>query len=75
VSIEAEIYAISHLLPINDRYLAFNCHSDVGEYPHESYRVAGPKNLGVAVGISLLSYIQAEILHIAYVLPANRSHV
>jgi hypothetical protein len=34
-----------------------------------------PGNVGVAVGISLLSYIQAEIYVTAYVLPVNGSHV
>ena len=34
-----------------------------------------PENVGVAVGISLLSLIQAEIQDIAYVLPVNGSHL
>ena len=34
-----------------------------------------PKIVGVAVRISLLSYIQAEIYEIAYVLPVNGGNV
>ena len=34
-----------------------------------------PENVGVAVGISLLSFIQAGIQNIAYVLPVNGSHL
>jgi hypothetical protein len=34
-----------------------------------------PENVEVAVGISLLSFIQAEINVIAYVLPVNGGHV
>jgi hypothetical protein len=40
-----------------------------------SHRVAWPQNVGVAVGISLLSYIQAEIYVIAYVLLVNGGHL
>ena len=34
-----------------------------------------PENVGVAVEISLLSYVQAEIQDIAHVLPINGSHL
>ena len=34
-----------------------------------------PENVGVAIGISLLSYLQAEIYANAYVLPVNGGHV
>ena len=34
-----------------------------------------PENVGVAVGISLLSHIRAEIYVIAYVLPVNGRHL
>ena len=34
-----------------------------------------PNNVRVAVGISLLSYIQAEIYDISYVLPVNGGYV
>ena len=41
-----------------------------GEYVHASLiMLLDHENVGVAVGISLLSYIQAEIYVIAYVLP------
>ena len=33
-----------------------------------------PENVGVAIGISLPSYIQAEIYDIAYVLPVLGGH-
>ena len=33
-----------------------------------------PENMEVAVGISLLTFLQAEILDIAYVLPVNGGH-
>ena len=46
-----------------------------GEYPHKSQRVAGPRKCGAAVGISLLSCKQAEILVIAHVLPVNGGHL
>jgi hypothetical protein len=35
----------------------------------------GPENVGVAVGILVLSYMQAEIYVTAYVLPVNGGHV
>ena len=34
-----------------------------------------PENVGVAAGISSLSYIQTEIYDIAYVLPVNGGHL
>ena len=34
-----------------------------------------PENMGVAVGISLLSYIRAEIYVISYLLPSNGRHL
>ena len=34
-----------------------------------------PENFGVAIGMSLLSYIQAEIYDIAYALPVNGGYV
>jgi len=33
------------------------------------------KNMGIAVGISLLSCIEAEIYVISYLLPVNDSHL
>ena len=50
--------------------------STVRKYSHISPTVLlDPKNVGVAVGISLLSRIQAEIYAIPYVLPVYDSHV
>ena len=34
-----------------------------------------PENMGIAVGILLLSSIQAEIYDIVFLLPVNGSHV
>ena len=43
---------------------------------HNSHTVLlDPENLGVAIGISLPSDIQAEIYDIAYVLPVNGGHL
>ena len=34
-----------------------------------------PENVGVPVGISLLSHLQAEIYDVAYVFPVNGGHL
>jgi hypothetical protein len=61
------------------RLMAVILHLTVGpmsESIHTSYIVLlDPENVGVAVRISLLSYTQAEILDLAYVLLVNGGHV
>ena len=44
--IEAEIYAISFLLPVNGSHLWFPTYTDVGQSSHKSLRVARPRNYG-----------------------------
>ena len=58
-------------MPVSYHFISF----DVGEYPYEFQRVAGPRNCEVAVGISLLSCMQAEIFVIANVLLVNGGHL
>jgi len=43
--------------------------------PSSLYLLSDPGNMGVAVGISLLSCIQAEIDVISYLLPVNGCHL
>ena len=75
---EAEINDIAYVLqvlPVNGGHLRFTSHPDVGEYSHQFHRVARPRQYGVAAGILLLSYIQAKIYDIAYVLSVNGRHL
>ena len=48
--IQAEIYDIAYVLPVNGRHLRFTSHFDVGEYPYMCHRNSGPQKIGVAVG-------------------------
>ena len=48
----------------------------ISERIHTSFTVLlDPDNVGLADGILLLSYIQAKIYDIAYVLPVNGCHL
>ena len=76
--LQAEKYDMANVLPVNGGHVQFTAHLDVGEYPsiHICPTVfLDPEIVGVAVGISLLSYIQAEIYDMAYVLPDSGGHV
>ena len=73
--IRTEICVSVFVLSVCVEYLWFNSHLDDGEYFHQSHRVAIPRKCGVAVGISLLPCIQAEIFVIVYVLPVNGGHL
>jgi hypothetical protein len=44
--IEAEIHVIFYLLPVDNSHLTIYSHPDLGEYPHKSHRVAGPRKCG-----------------------------
>ena len=44
--IEAEIYVMPFLLPVNGRHLRFYTNSDIGQYCHLSLRVAWPRKHG-----------------------------
>ena len=46
-----------------------------GRIPTRLFELSDPENMGIAVGISLLSPVQAEIYDIVYVLPVNGGHV
>ena len=43
--LQAEIYDIANVLPVNGGHLWFISPPDVREYPHESRRVAGPQEM------------------------------
>jgi len=72
---EAEIYAISYLLPVNGSHLWF-LHICISDSLRSSL-VVSPylENMGIVVGISFLSCIEAEICVISYLLPVNGSHL
>ena len=73
---QAEIYTIAYVLPVYSSHVWFTGYADIGEYSYTSPTVLlDPENVGVAVGISLLSHTQAEIYDIAYVLPVSGSHL
>ena len=52
-----------------DRHLWFQLHSDVAQRRHH------PENMGIAIGFSLLSCMQAEIYVMQYLLPINGRHL
>ena len=74
--LEAEVYAISFLLPVNGHHLQFSTYPDVEQYSPASLVVLpDPKNMSVVVEISLLSCIEAEICVISCLLPVYGRHL
>ena len=73
--IEADIHVVSYLLPFRDRHLRFLTNSHVEQSPQYSNHVARPRNIGIAVGISLLTCIEAEIYVLSFLLPVNGRHL
>ena len=64
---EAETLRYSTCTPANGGQLDLNTHPDVGEFSHYSFAVLlSPEHVGVAFGILLISYIEAEILCFMY---------
>ena len=60
--IQAEMSIMPYLLPVNGRHLWFPAHLHIGQYLQYCLVVLpDPENPGIAVGISLLSYVQAKI--------------
>ena len=59
--IQADILVIAYKLSVNSGHLWFTCYPDVGEYPRESYRVAGARKCGGSRWNSLLPSMKAEI--------------
>ena len=56
--IRAEIYIISYVVSVNGRHLWFSTYPDVGLYTPTSLSVfPDPENMGIAIGILLLSCI------------------
>jgi hypothetical protein len=78
---QADINVSSYQLPVNSRHLGFPTVFDLtvtrmSKSVHTSLIVLlDPENVGVAVGISLLSNTQAEIKDLAYILPVNSGHL
>jgi len=72
---DAEIYFISFLLPVNDSHLWFFPISTSDSL--RSSLVVSPylKNMGITVGISFLSCIEAEVCVISNLLPVNGSNL
>ena len=65
---------MSYKLPVNGHHLRFPTYSDVGQSSHQSIRIAHPENKGIALEISLLTCIKAEIYVISSLLPVNGRH-
>ena len=60
VAVAYELYVISYLLPVNGRHLRFpTCLTDI--ILTSLSVLPGPENMGIAVGILLLSGTQAKI--------------
>ena len=60
--LQAEIYDIAYVLPINGSHLRFTSHADIGEYLNMCHRVAGPKQIWVAVGYLVISRSNHDII-------------
>ena len=73
--LQAEIDVMVYALPVFGGHLRFTSHPDIEAYSHQSHRVAGPRKVGVAFGIPLLSCIQAEIYVMVYALPVFGGHL
>jgi len=72
--IEAEIYVISHLLPVNVSDLWFLHFPKWGIIRSSLIVLPDLENMGIAVGILLLLCIEAKINDISYLLPVIGSH-
>jgi len=69
-------YVISYLLPVPGRHLWLLTHPDQRQCLDQSSCVARyRKHMGIAIGILLLSYVQAEIYVISYLLPVPDRHL
>jgi len=67
---------ISYLLSVNGCHLWFMTYAGMGQHSHSSlYVLYDPGYMGVAVGISLLSCMRAEIYVISYPFPVSCRHV
>ena len=60
--IQADIYDIAYVLPVNGSHLWFTSHPDVGEYSNMCHRVTGPQKMLVAVGNLVISRSNHDIL-------------
>jgi hypothetical protein len=73
--IQAEIYDISYLLPVNAAIFDLR-HTQKSDSILTSLIVLpDPENIGIAFAISLLSCIPAELHVISYLLPVNGRHL
>ena len=72
--VRTEIYVSVFVLSVHAEYLLFKSPRRRRVFSPVSPFYFSPK-CGVAVGISLLSCMQAEIIVIAYVLPVNVVHL
>ena len=66
---------MSFLLPVNGRHLCSTTHPTTDGIPTCLSVLPDPENMDVAVGISLLYSVHAEIYDIAYVHPVNGGSV
>ena len=69
---QAEIYTILNLLPVDGRHVRLTSSPDVR---HIFHLLLERGSMGLVVGISLLSCIQAETYVIVYVLPVSGGHL
>jgi len=72
---EAEIYVISYLLPVNGSHFYFSLIRTSDSLWSILVVSSYLENMGIAVGISFLSCIEAEICVISYLFPVNGSHL
>ena len=73
--VRAEIYVISYLFPFNGRQLQFLTCPGLEQQAHNSLRVVQPVKHGIAVIISLLLCIEAELYVMSFLLPVNGRHL
>ena len=73
--IRVEINVITYVLPVDGRHLRFPTYRTSDSNPTDLSVLPDPENMGIIVGISLLSRLKAEIDVFCYLLPALSRHI
>ena len=73
--IEAEIYVTAYVLPVQGHMFDFRHAQMSDSFPTSLSVLPDSENLGIAVVISLLLCIEAEIYVISVLLPVNGLHL
>ena len=73
--LRAEIYVISYVLLVMAAIFDSRHTQTSDSIPINLSVLPNPENMGLAVGISLLSFIRTEVYVTSYVLPINGRHL